>query len=42
MLRPLVNAAHEVTPLSVALADAEYASEHNTATCTNYSLQRAS
>jgi hypothetical protein len=29
MLRPLVDAAHEVTPLSVVLADAEYASEHN-------------
>jgi hypothetical protein len=29
MLRPLVDAAHEVTPLSVVLADAEFDSEHN-------------
>jgi hypothetical protein len=29
MLRPLVDAAHEVTPLGVVLADAEFDSEHN-------------
>ena len=28
-LRPLVDAAHEVTPLGVVLADAELDSEHN-------------
>jgi len=29
MLRPLVDAAHEVTPLGVVLADAGFDSEHN-------------
>ena len=29
MLRPLVDAAHAVTPLGVVLADAEFDSEHN-------------
>jgi hypothetical protein len=29
MLRPLVDAAHEVTALGVVLADAEFDSEHN-------------
>jgi hypothetical protein len=29
MLRPLVDAAHEVTPLGAVLADAEFDSEHN-------------
>ena len=29
MLRPLVDAAHELTPLGVVLADAEFDSEHN-------------
>ena len=29
MLRPLVDAAHEVTPLGVVLLDAEFDSEHN-------------
>jgi len=29
MLRPLVDAAHEVTPLGVVVADAEFDSEHN-------------
>lgn len=29
MLRPLVDAAHQVTPLGVVLADAEFDSEHN-------------
>jgi hypothetical protein len=29
MLRPLVDAAHEVTPLGVVLADAEFEGEYN-------------
>ena len=29
MLRPLVDAAHQITPLGVVLADAEFDSEHN-------------
>jgi hypothetical protein len=29
MLRPLVDAAHEVTPLGVVLAEAEFDSEQN-------------
>jgi hypothetical protein len=29
MLRPVVDAAHEVTPLGVVVADAEFDSEHN-------------
>jgi len=29
MLRPLVDATHEITPLGVVLADAEFDGEHN-------------